>query len=395
MVSGLYPSGVMDVTPYMLLIMGIIYTVVIFRFKYIDVVPEARIALTKNIPDSILVLDGKNFIIDVNPAALKIIGRDKSLVMGQKIDVVWPELEQIISQSGWEGNKEAFLDTLAGKKYVDISFTQIPDERGVVTGRLLVLRDITERQLTQQKLETLYEEERQLTSNLQDEIKKRNTYTQAIVHELNTPLTSILAASEMLESEVKEKRLLALARNVRRSSLYLAQRVLNLIELARGETGTLEVYMEPLDISKLILEVIEESKKNADDKRVSILSDIPEVLMVTGDRNRLRQVLMNLTGNAIKYTEEGQIIIKASVHDQAAVLVQVNDTGPGIDKDKMENLFDPYKRSLNEGEKLGGIGIGLALSKIFVELHNGKIWVESIPGKGTHFYFTIPFTEKI
>jgi signal transduction histidine kinase len=153
--------------------------------------------------------------------------------------------------------------------------------------------------------------------------------------------------------------------------------------------------MEPLDISKLILEVIDEFKKNADDKRISLVSDIPEVLMVSGDRNRLRQVLINLIGNAIKYTEEGQIIIKASMPDQAAVLVQVKDTGPGIDKDKMENLFDPYKRSLNDGEKLGGIGIGLALSKIFVELHNGKIWVESIPGKGTHFYFTIPFSEEI
>jgi PAS domain S-box-containing protein len=214
MVSGLYPSEIMDVTPYMLFLTGVIYTLVIFRFRYIDVVPEARIALIENIPDSILVLNEKNSIIDINPAATKIIGRDKSSVLGERIDTVWPELAKIVSQTDREGNKETFLDTSDGTIYVDISLTQIRTEQGVVTGRLIVFRDITERQLTRQKLETLYEEERQLTSNLQDEIEKRNTYTRAIVHELNTPLTSILAASEMLESEVKEKRLLALAGNV-------------------------------------------------------------------------------------------------------------------------------------------------------------------------------------
>lgn len=390
MVSGFYPSGVMDVTPYVLLVMGIIYTLVIFRYRYIDVVPEARIALIENIPDSILVLDDKNSIIDINPAATKIIGRDKSSVLGQRIDIVWPELEKIISGTDWAGNNETFLDTSGGKVYVDISLTQIRSEKRVVTGQLIVLRDITERQLNREKLETLYEEERQLTGSLQDEIEKRNMYTRAIVHELNTPLTSILAASELLETEVKEKRLIALAGNVRRSALYLGQRIADLIELARGDAGTLEIYTESLDISKLIHEVIDEVKKNANDKGISLLSDIPELLMVSGDRNRLRQVLMNLIDNATRYTEKGQVIVKASMQDHATVLVQIRDTGPGIDKDKMQNLFDPYKRNKTEGEELGGIGIGLALSKIFVELHKGKIWAESIPGKGTYFYFTIP-----
>jgi PAS domain S-box-containing protein len=395
MVSGFYPSGVMDVTPYMLLVMGFIYTLVIFRFKYIDVLPEARLALIENIPDSILVLDDKNYVIDINPAAMKIIGRDKTLVLGENIEAVWPGLEEITSQTNWEGNTEAFLETSKGNLYFNISLTQIYNKQGTITGRLIVLRDMTERQLTREKLETLYEEERQLTGNLQDEIEKRNTYTKAIVHELNTPLTSILAASEMLESEVKEKRLLALTGNVRRSSLYLARRIMDLIELARGETGTLELYMEPLDMSKIIREVIEEVKKNADNKGISLVSDISEFLMVSGDRNRLRQVMMNLIGNATKYTDEGQVIVKASMQDHSAVLVQVEDTGPGIDKDKMKNLFDPYKRNVDEGEKLGGIGMGLALSKIFVELHHGKIWAESIPGKGSYFYFTIPFSKEI
>jgi signal transduction histidine kinase len=153
--------------------------------------------------------------------------------------------------------------------------------------------------------------------------------------------------------------------------------------------------MEPLDMSQIINEVIEEIKKNADDKGISLISDISEFLMVSGDRIRLRQVLMNLIGNATKYTDEGQVIVKASMQDHSAVLVQVEDTGPGIDKDKMKNLFDPYKRNVDEGEKLGGIGMGLALSKIFVELHNGKIWAESTPGKGSYFYFTIPFSKEI
>lgn len=394
MVSGIYPSGVLDLTPYILLITGLIYTVVIFRFRYIDIVPEARIVLIENIPDSILVLDDKNSIIDINPAAVKKIGREKTLVIGERIDAVWPELGKIVSQTDWKKTTEVFLDTSEGDRYFDINLTQIRNEQGVTTGRLIVLRDITERQLTRQKLEILYEEERQLTGNLQDEIEKRSTYTKAIIHELNTPLTSILAASEMLESEVTEKRLIALVGNVRRSSLYLEQRITDLIELARGETGILDLLMEQLDISKLFHEVIQEFQKDADHKGLSLVSDIPEFLMVSGDRNRLRQVLINLVGNAIKYTDEGQVIVKASMYDHSTVLIQIKDTGPGIDKDKMKNLFDPYKRNVNEGEKLGGIGIGLALSKIFVELHNGKIWAESIPGKGSSFYFTLPLSKE-
>ena len=92
---------------------------------------------------------------------------------------------------------------------------------------------------------------------------------------------------------------------------------------------------------------------------------------------------------------KGQVTIKASENNQEEILVQVEDTGLGINEDRMKHLFDPYKRNVTEGDKLGGIGIGLALSKIFIELHNGKIWAESNPGEGSTFYFTIPFYKEI
>ncbi len=394
-VLGLLPAEGLDITPFALTVTGVTYAIVIFRFRFFDIVPVAKTALVENIPDGILVLDNNNCIIEINPVAAGIAGRDKSSVVGGKIDAAWPELGRIIKETDWEGNRESRLNTSEGKHYFDISLTLIHNDQGVPIGRLIVLRDITERRLHQQQLETLYEGERRLSNNLKDEIEKRSMYTSAIVHELNTPLTSILAASELLESEVKEKNLLALVGNIRRSSLYLSQRVVDLIELARGETGTLEVYLQPLDMSGLIREVVDYFGTAAQDKGISLVMDVPELPLVSGDGNRLRQVLRNLIGNAIKYTEEGQVTVRASKNNRKVVLVQVKDTGSGIDKDRMENLFDPYRRNVTEGERLGGIGIGLALSKMFLELQNGIIWAESTPGRGSSFFFTIPLYEDI
>ena len=112
-----------------------------------------------------------------------------------------------------------------------------------------------------------------------------------------------------------------------------------------------------------------------------------------GDSSRLRQVMTNLLSNAIKFTEKGTIRVKASQPDTDFLLVQVEDTGRGIDKEQMEDLFDPYRRKTNLGQDTGGLGIGLALSKIFVELHKGKIWAESLPGRGSTFSFTLPLDK--
>ena len=257
-----------------------------------------------------------------------------------------------------------------------------------------MLKDITERNLNQRKLETLYQEEHRLRSNLEEEITKRNVLTSALVHELNTPLTAILASCELLDSASKENMLPSLFDIISRSSLFLKERINDLLELAHGEAGVLQLLSEALDMSIIIREVINDMSVVAKNKGIALVSDTPELPPVFGDSRRIRQVLISLISNALKYTTKGQAVVKTSNHNDETLLIQVNDTGCGIEKERIELLFNPYRRVLTDREKLGGIGIGLALSKIIVELHGGKIWVESTPGIGSSFYFTIPLYKS-
>jgi PAS domain S-box-containing protein len=259
---------------------------------------------------------------------------------------------------------------------------------------MVTIRDVTERKQNQRKLEALYEEERRLSRSLQEEIEKRAKYTRMLVHELNTPLTSILASGELLETEVADETLVALVKNIRRSSYNLKQRIDELIELARGETGILKIKALPLDLGQLLQEVLSEMSLVASGKGLMLISEIGELPLVNGDRDRLRQVMINLLSNAIKFTGKGVVAVRARYEGGETVLVEVQDTGRGIDKDQMEDLFDPYLRKVPEGQAFGGLGIGLALSKMLVNLHQGKIWAESNPGGGSIFRFTIPVYKE-
>jgi len=393
-ILGFSLGGIPDFTPYALIIAGIIYTVTIFRFRFLDIIPVARTALVENMQDGIMVLDSKGYIFEINPVAAKIGKCQKISATGKRLGQVWPELDRIVSQTDWKRNTETSFETPGKRLYFEINLTSIRNKPGAIIGRLIMLRDITERKLNQSKLETLYQEEHRLRNNLEEEITKRNVLTSALVHELNTPLMAIIASSELLDSASRENMLPPLFDIISRSSLFLKERINDLLELAHGEAGVLQLLSEPLDLSILIREVINDMSLVAKNKGIALISDTPELPLIFGDSRRIRQVLISLISNALKYTVKGQVTVKMSKYDNESLLVQVNDTGCGIDKERIEYLFNPYRRVLTDGEKLGGIGIGLALSKIIVELHGGKIWVESTPGIGSSFYFTMPFYNR-
>jgi two-component system, OmpR family, aerobic respiration control sensor histidine kinase ArcB len=261
------------------------------------------------------------------------------------------------------------------------------------TASIVTIRDITERKMNRLQLEALYNEERQLRNSLQEEIENRSKYTRALVHELKTPLTAILSSSELLEAEIQDKILLALIKNVRSASLTLEHRTNELIELACGEIGILNVEYELLDLAKLTREIAEEIKPLISEKGLALITEISDELIVKGDLKRLSQVIANLLRNAVKYTNHGKIIIRAASNDSDMILVQITDTGCGIEKKQMEHLFDPYRRPAQGGLNYSGLGMGLALSKLYIELHKGKIWAESEPGRGSIFSFSIPLCK--
>lgn len=255
--------------------------------------------------------------------------------------------------------------------------------------------DITESKLARDELEKLYAEERRLRQSLETEIQKRIEFTRALVHELKTPITPVLAAVELLMEEMKDDRLMRLVQSIDRSASNLNQRIDELLDLARGETAMLSIETESVDILSLLNDIHYEMTPLANRNQQELEFVLPESLpYIEADKGRLRQVILNLLNNAFKFTPEGgKITLKAGVSGES-VLFEVNDTGSGIAAEDLERLFEPYFRRTTDRERLSGLGLGLALAKSFVELHGGKIWVESESGKGSVFRFTIPIKHE-
>ncbi|MBI4283087.1 MAG: HAMP domain-containing histidine kinase [Chloroflexi bacterium] len=251
--------------------------------------------------------------------------------------------------------------------------------------------DITEGKQAEAKLQELYQQEKTLRQELETEAQRRIDFTRALVHELKTPLTPVLASSELLVSELREEPWLSIAKNIFSGASNLNKRVDELLDLARVEIGMLQVQPTLLDVQPLLQGIAGDMAAVVSSNEQSLsLALAPSLPLVWADEERLRQVVLNLLINATKFTPTGgSVILKAKVKNDTLV-VEVEDTGPGIPEEEQQRLFQAYHRRLNDREHLGGLGLGLALSRHLVELHGGKIWVESEVGKGATFGFSIP-----
>lgn len=261
-------------------------------------------------------------------------------------------------------------------------------------GRRAVLghsMDITERERAETKVQELYEQERKLRQELEAEVERRILFTRALVHELKTPLTPVLSSSELLVAELHEEPWLSLARNIHGGASNLTKRIDDLLDLAKVELGTLQVNPKPVGVRRLLRRIAGDMATVISSNGQSLnLALAPSLPLVWADEERLQQVVLNLLINASKFTHEGgKITIKAKERD-AALVVEIQDTGPGIPEEEQARLFQPYHQRINDREHLGGLGLGLALCKYLVELQGGQIWVESQVGKGSTFGFSIP-----
>ena len=274
---------------------------------------------------------------------------------------------------------------------VRANFLRDPDGRAV--GFVGVMRDITERKRADEKLRKLYNEERKLRQELETEMRRRVEFNRALVHELKTPLTPILASSDALVAEFQDGPLLSLARNINRGASNLNKRIDELLDLAKGEIGMLKLELKPMDPLPLLREVADGMVPVASSDGLSLFLKLPPSLpLVRADEARLRQIVVNLLDNAFKFTPEGGKITVGAKKKGANLIVEVQDTGRGITKEEQQRIFQPYYRLESDREHFGGLGLGLALSKTLVELHGGKIWVKSERGKGSTFGFSLPLT---
>jgi signal transduction histidine kinase len=237
-----------------------------------------------------------------------------------------------------------------------------------------------------------------LNERLKELDRMKSDFVSNVSHELRTPLTAIKGAVDLVLREVAgpltEKQIHYLTR-VRSNTQHLTGLINDLLDLSKIESGRIEVKSSPVSLSGLVHEVVEALRFVAAEKVITLESTIPrKSILVWADRNKINQVLMNLIGNAIKFTPmQGRIIVSASTIGEERVQVSVSDTGPGIPPDEKKRIFAKfYQIAELNGTNPKGTGLGLAISKALVELHGGRIWVESEPSRGSTFCFTLPLS---
>jgi signal transduction histidine kinase len=185
-----------------------------------------------------------------------------------------------------------------------------------------------------------------------------------------------------------------LAKNIYRGALNLNNRVEELLDLAKGELGMLTLRYGTVAPLQLLRQVFDDTTPLASSRGQSLNLDVPPSLpQIWADEDRLRQVMLNLLNNAFKFTPKGGKITLRAKEMDANLIVEVEDTGPGISEEQ-QRLFQPYHRLESDRERLSGLGLGLALSKMVVELHGAQIWAKSQKGKGSTFGFSLPLDRR-
>ena len=240
----------------------------------------------------------------------------------------------------------------------------------------------------------LFDEIQEKSRQLEEASQHKSQFLANMSHELRTPLNAILGYTELMADgaygEPSDK-MLGILKRLESNGKHLLGLINDVLDLSKIEAGQLVLVLSEYSVQDIAQTVHSTLEPLAADKKLAFKLELaPELPAGHGDGRRLTQVLINLVGNAIKFTDAGEVAIKAEASN-GSFCVSVRDTGPGISADDQTRLFQEFQQADNAiTKKKGGTGLGLAISKRIIEMHGGRIWVESQPGQGSTFTFTLP-----
>jgi two-component system phosphate regulon sensor histidine kinase PhoR len=330
--------------------------------------------LLAHIGDGIIVTDRNAIVTLINHTAEKLFNIENAKAQGRTfIELVRDhEIDGIVQRCLETGEKQTGLVHYRAKRlFLGVIATMLPDRGGCV----VLLQDLTE----VRRLETV-----------------RRDFISNISHELRTPLASIKALAETLSEGAIEDRPVAtdFLGRIDGEVDKLAQMVQELSDLSRIESGEAPLEKSLFKVSDVLTTVVERMQAQADRAGISLTVDIsPQLPQICGDRYRIEQVLINLVHNAIKFTKAGGKITASGVTNNDFLQFSVSDTGAGIPADDLNRIFERFYKA-DKARTGSGTGLGLAIAKHIVAAHGGTIWVDSIEGKGSTFFFTIPLNPK-
>lgn len=226
--------------------------------------------------------------------------------------------------------------------------------------------------------------------------KFKDQFLSTMSHELRTPLNAVLGFSDLLADkrcgELNERQQRYVS-HITAGGKHLLRLISDILDLSKIEAGRMELSSEDLSVANIFGEVISALRPLAEKKSQTLISSADRHLAVHADATRFKQVLMNLVGNAIKFTPEGARIDLAARPSERQIRVEVRDNGPGIPPEEQKRIFDAFYRLRNSGE-VEGTGLGLAITSSLVKLQGGTLGLESVPGNGSCFYFSLPVASK-
>lgn len=351
-----------------------------------------------NIPATIYCKDVDGHKTLANRAELKMIGaKSEDEVLGKTDFDLYPKeiadeffaddqtviknLEPVINR------EELFIDGKGEQRWLLTSKIPMLDDYGGVIGLVGIGRDITERVKITKEIQERNEQLTKLNA-------EKDKFFSIIAHDLKSPFTGLLGLTELMvdcsDSFTKEE-FIEYSNSINQASQKLYKLLENLLEWAQVQRGTITFTPMNLDLAKIVSHSIDTIYQRAIQKQVTIINEITTSQQVFTDEKMTETVLRNLLSNAVKFTKSGgKIFVKAETIDDNTIRVSVEDTGVGIPQKDIERLFKIEEKVSSQGtEGESSTGLGLLLCKEFVEMHGGKIWVESENGKGSKFSFTI------
>ena len=368
-----------------------------------------ELSLLVNTANALIVvtnMDGR--ITKWNQACEKILGYTKEEANGAKllgfiVKENRSESLQIFArlQRGESAsNFELRMMTKDGKKrIVLVNASLLHNKEGNMTGSVFIGQDITELDQYRNELEILVNERTNELNLALQELKELNQlkteFLSTAAHELRTPLTSIMGFSEiLLTRQIDEERQTRFMTMIKDEATHLSNTIDDLLDISRLEAGRgLEIASEPIDMANLMNEVIPPFVET-NPKHQFLFKGLQEYPPLEGDPFRIAQVGKNIISNAVKYSPEGGRIIIHSRVVEDHLEISVRDEGIGMTKTQQEHLFEKFYRADASNTSISGTGLGLVISKTIIELHGGKIWIESEAGVGTTVFIWLPLIKK-